>query len=57
MTEHRTTKSIDAIKYRAKQIKREEGIKHAEALELAAREFGYADYPAVRRALKRGELS
>lgn len=43
--------TMDGLKRLAKRIKRERGIQHAEALEVAARQAGFASFHAARAAL------
>lgn len=43
--------TLEGIKRLAKRIGREQGLRHAEALEVAAKQAGYATYHAARQAL------
>lgn len=47
---HRDSLHIRAIKAVAKKIKRQSGIKHCRALELAAKKFGYLNFYSATRA-------
>lgn len=43
--------SIEGIKRLADRIKRDQAIKHADALERASQAAGYSNYPHARHAL------
>lgn len=45
--------TLRGIKRHAKQLKREKGLSHTDALNAAARECGYEDFHHARRSLKR----
>ncbi|WP_181008538.1 hypothetical protein [Sphingomonas montanisoli] len=48
---HRRPMSIPGIKSLAKTIKRAEGIQHARALDVAAKQAGYENFVHARRVL------
>jgi len=52
-----TPKSEESLKRLAKKIVRDQGIRHAEALDLAARQAGATSYKAFRRALAEPQAS
>lgn len=43
--------TIEDIKFIARKLKKEKGVKHAEALDLAAAMKGYQNYAHARRVL------
>ena len=45
-------KTLEGVKRLAKQIGKERGIGHAQALEAAAQQAGFANYQACRQALE-----
>ena len=46
------TKEIKAVKARAKEISKDRGVKHARALDIAARELGYRNWNTLRGVAK-----
>lgn len=48
--------NLETLKRVARRIKRERDIPHFEALDLAAQQFGFANYTHSKRALEKGPL-
>ena len=47
--------TIDGLKRAAKRLKKEQGIKHADALERVARDAGFQNYQHALRSLSGGK--
>ncbi|MBN8260961.1 MAG: hypothetical protein J0L59_01395 [Xanthomonadales bacterium] len=45
--------TIDRLKRAAKRIKKDRGIQHAKALDVAAQEHGFSNYVHARRTIER----
>ncbi|WP_172451930.1 glyoxalase superfamily protein [Sphingobium sp. SA916] len=46
--------TINGLKRAAKRLKKEQGIKHADALERVARDAGFRNYHDAQKALSTG---
>ena len=44
-------RSLDRLRQEAKNLKKREGISHAEALEIVAQTYGYPNWKAIRKTL------
>lgn len=51
MTDHIKPSTLKGIKRLAKQIGRDQGIRHTAALEVAARQAGFTNYADALRSL------
>lgn len=46
--------TVDRLKRIAKRIKKEQGLQHAKALDIAAQQHGFCNYVQARRVIERG---